>query len=68
MTTYFLSLNQKANISSVKFGVEGQPLLKVDSYLQDPQVLIDYAINKNQFTATTNFYPGIRMPLPISYL
>ena len=68
MSSSFLSLSQNANISSFKFGVESQPLLKVDSYLQNPQVLIDYAINKNDFTAAGNYYPGIRMPLPLSYI
>ena len=68
MSRNFLSLNPDAKISSIEFGVEKQPLLKVDSYLQDPQVLIDFAVNKNNFSPSNSFYPGIRMPLPISYL
>ncbi|TYK66404.1 DUF6445 family protein [Colwellia echini] len=68
MSRSFLLLNPNANISNITFGVEKQPLLKVDSYLTDPQVLIDFAINKNQFSPSNSFYPGIRMPLPISYI
>jgi len=68
MSNSFLLLNQNASISSVKFGVENQPLLKVDSYQKDPQKLIDFAVGKSEFTPSGNFYPGIRMPLPISYL
>jgi len=68
MSNSFLSLSQNAEISSCKLGIERQPLLQVDSYLSDPQVLIDYAINKNNFNVADNYYPGIRMPLPLSYL
>lgn len=68
MNNSFLSLHKKAILSSIKFGKENQPLLKVDSYMQDPKILIDYAINKNTFVSADNFYPGIRMPVPLSYL
>jgi hypothetical protein len=67
MSSSFLLLNEKAQVSNITFGLEKQPLLKVDSYLTDPQVLIDYAIKKNEFVPAGNFYPGIRMPVPISY-
>lgn len=67
MSSSFLSLNEKVDISSINIGFELQPLLKVDSFLNDPQVLLDYAVNKNQFSPAGNFYPGIRMPVPLSY-
>ena len=68
MSKNFLSLSENATISSIEFGAEKQPLLKVDSYQEDPSKLIDYASAKRSFIASGNFYPGVRMPVPNDYL
>ncbi len=49
-------------------GNERAPVLVVDNFLSDPEVLIDYAATHSEFGSVTDtFYPGVRAPIPQIY-
>lgn len=49
-------------------GEEKQPVLVVDNFLAQPEVLIDYCCENASFNAADAFYPGLRMLAPREYL
>lgn len=52
----------------VHIGNEQSPLLVVDHFLRDPQLLIDHAAEHGAFSSVTDTkYPGVRAPLPHIY-
>lgn len=59
--------NQNCEIQTYNVGAEGEPVLKADGYLADPDLLRDFAIRNNQFSKTDAYYPGIRMPIHNHY-
>lgn len=56
-----------AKIDSYRIGNEGEPLMKVESFMSGAELLKQYALERNQFTPGDNYYPGIRMPVPLIY-
>jgi len=47
---------------------ERSPVLVIDNFLSDPEVLIDFAAAHAQFESVSNaFYPGVRAPIPPIY-
>ncbi|HZF24694.1 MAG TPA: DUF6445 family protein [Steroidobacteraceae bacterium] len=63
-----LKLHAAFRPSVAHLGVERSPVLVVDNFLADPQVLIDYAAQESCFSAVADaFYPGIRAPIPQIY-
>ena len=51
-----------------RIGNEHSPVLVVDNFLSDPQVLIEYAATSAEFGSVSDaFYPGIRAPIPQIY-
>lgn len=56
-----------AKIDCYRIGNEEEPLVKVESFMSGAQFLKQYAIEQNQFTPADNYYPGIRMPVPLIY-
>ena len=51
-----------------KVGDEGHPLIVVDNLVKEPQRLLDYASAGDGFKSeSTDFYPGVRKPLPEAY-
>ena len=54
--------------TTVHIGNERAPVLVVDNFLADPQVLIDYAATDCSFgTVSDTFYPGVRSVIPQIY-
>lgn len=49
-------------------GEEQQPVLVVDNFLTQPELLIDYCCENPSFNAADAFYPGVRMLAPREYL
>lgn len=51
-----------------RIGNEHSPVLVVDNFLSDPQVLIEHAATSAEFGSVSDaFYPGIRAPIPQIY-
>lgn len=63
------SLEPSKNIQTAcrSLGQEKEPLIVVDSFLANIDALRAYAIEKNNFTDSDSYYPGIRMPVPLLY-
>lgn len=55
------------HITVHRIGREGQPLVVIDDFAADPDILRSAAI-ATVFGAATQHYPGIRAPLPERYL
>ncbi|RYY04550.1 MAG: hypothetical protein EOO53_01690 [Gammaproteobacteria bacterium] len=49
-------------------GEEKQPVLIVDNFLAQPQLLVDFCCENSSFSAVDTFYPGFRMQAPEEYL
>ena len=49
-------------------GNEKVPMLVVDSFLSDPQLLVKYCLETDIFNNADSFYPGLRMPAPELYI
>ncbi len=62
-----LDISEKFKVEKILFGNEKAPLLIIDNYLKDPDVLIDMAC-KQQFSADKGYYPGVRSPAPAEFL
>lgn len=63
-----LRLHTALRHTTVHVGTERAPVLVVDNFLSDPQVLIDYAATDGLFgTVSDTFYPGIRAVIPQIY-
>jgi len=49
-------------------GNERAPVLVIDNFLSDAQILIDYAAAHSEFESESDtFYPGVRAPIPPIY-
>ncbi len=63
-----LRLHGALKHSIAHVGNEHSPVLVVDNFLSDPEVLIDYAATHSAFESVTDaFYPGVRAPIPQIY-
>lgn len=49
-------------------GEEKQPLLIVDNFLAQPELLVDFCCANSSFSTADAFYPGLRMQAPEEYL
>lgn len=49
-------------------GNERQPVLVVDSFLSDPDTLVEFCVRNAQFNNADAFYPGMRASAPDVYL
>jgi hypothetical protein len=54
-------------IDAYTIGNEGEPLVKVESFMSGADHLKRYAVEHNDFKPADNYYPGIRMPVPLIY-
>lgn len=70
MTDYAFGLRADPPIALRHIGHEQEPLLIVDSLLEQPETLVDYAARKVAFTPFDNpdGYPGLRAPAPLNYV
>jgi hypothetical protein len=63
-----LRLHDRLRMSAVRMGTEGVPVLVVDNFLSNPEVLVDYAAEHCAFEGVTDtFYPGTRAVTPGIY-
>jgi Family of unknown function (DUF6445) len=63
-----LRLHPQFKISIIRLGAEHEPVLVVDHFLDNPQVLADYAAAQGGFSGVSDaFYPGQRAPIPAIY-
>lgn len=49
-------------------GKEKTPLIVIDNFVKEPQLLIQFCIDTNRFNKADSFYPGLRMPGPELYI
>jgi len=56
------------NYQSYLAGNEKIPVLIIDNFLSNPEILIQYCVETNSFNNADNFYPGLRMPAPELYI
>ncbi|HEY2679427.1 MAG TPA: DUF6445 family protein [Steroidobacteraceae bacterium] len=63
-----LRLHPDFRVEARQIGSERQPVLVVDHFLDNAQVLVDYAVAHGKFDGVSDaFYPGIRAPIPPIY-
>jgi hypothetical protein len=61
-----LSLNPNMAAKVYRLGQEQSPLLVVDNFLQDAELLVEHA-SQQHFVQNSPLYPGIRAPVPIDF-
>jgi len=63
-----LRVHPQIRVSTVLIGAEPSPVLVIDNFLSDPEVLIAYAADRSTFEGVSDtFYPGVRAPIPPIY-
>jgi hypothetical protein len=63
-----LRLHPDFKVEALPIGAEHQPVLVVDHFLDNAQVLVDYAAAHCEFDGVSDaFYPGMRAPIPPIY-
>ncbi|MDO3387137.1 DUF6445 family protein [Gilvimarinus sp. SDUM040013] len=61
-----LSLNPNMATSVYELGEERSPLLVVDDFLQNPDLMVEHAAQQ-KFAKYSEFFPGIRAPVPVEF-
>lgn len=61
-----LSVNPNMITSVYQLGEEKSPLLVVDNFLQDAELLVEHAAQQT-FTQNSPLYPGVRAPTPLEF-
>lgn len=67
MDQTIFKLGPDAKIECYAIGNEGEPLVKVESFMSGAAQLKQYAVERNEFKPADSYYPGIRMPVPLIY-
>jgi hypothetical protein len=63
-----LRLHPQFKVETVRVGLERSPVVVVDNFLSNPDILIDYAATHSVFDSVSDtFYPGCRAPVPPIY-
>src|SRR5882672_11009086 len=63
-----LRLHDRCKIAVARIGSEGEPAVVVDSFLENPRALVDYAAEHSAFDGVADaFYPGARAAVPPIY-
>jgi hypothetical protein len=63
-----LRMHERIQIAPSRIGDEASPVLVVDNFLQNPNILIEYAATHCAFEGVSDtFYPGSRAPIPSIY-
>jgi hypothetical protein len=68
---YDFPLQPKLDWSVSKIGTESTPVIVIDRVLQEPDALVDYAVEEVVFTDVIDErggYPGVRAPAPLNYV
>ncbi|MGA2779670.1 MAG: DUF6445 family protein [Steroidobacteraceae bacterium] len=63
-----LRLHESMRVTTAEVGRERLPVLVVDNFLGDPDILVDWAAQHGAFDGVRDaFYPGVRAPIPQIY-
>ncbi|MGC1520570.1 MAG: DUF6445 family protein [Steroidobacteraceae bacterium] len=63
-----LRLHADFNAATVCVGAEREPVIVIDNFLSDPDVLVTYCARHSVFDGVSDtFYPGSRAPIPPIY-
>jgi hypothetical protein len=63
-----LRLHAEFKAATVCVGAEREPVLVIDNFLSDPEVLVEYCARHSAFDGVSDtFYPGSRAPIPPIY-
>jgi hypothetical protein len=63
-----LRLHAEFKAVTVRVGDEREPVVVIDNFLSDPEVLVEYAARHSAFDGVSDtFYPGARAPVPPIY-
>lgn len=62
------NLHRKFSYKIEVVGEEKQPVLIVDNFLDQPELLINFCCENSSFSAVDAFYLGLRMQAPQEYL
>jgi hypothetical protein len=63
-----LRLHERFKIASLRIGSEGLPVLVIDNFLSNPELLVEYAASHGGFEGVSDaLYPGSRAPIPPIY-
>jgi hypothetical protein len=63
-----LTLHPELSYKFYAVGSEQTPILVIDNFIQDAQVLVDFCATGGGFSKVDNFYPGLRMAAPANYI
>lgn len=61
-----LHLHPDISVRRLSIGSEGAPLLVIDNVVDNPDALVDYAVN-TAFNPVGDFHPGTRAAAPLAY-
>jgi hypothetical protein len=63
-----LRLHAEFKAATVRVGAEREPVIVIDNFLSDPEVLVEYCARHSDFDGVSDtFYPGSRAPIPPIY-
>jgi Family of unknown function (DUF6445) len=63
-----LRLHPQFKITALRVGSEELPVLVIDNFLSNPDILMEYAAAHSSFDSVSDaFYPGCRAPIPPIY-
>jgi hypothetical protein len=63
-----LRLHAEFKSATVRVGAEREPVVVIDNFLSDPEVLVEYSARHAAFDGVSDtFYPGSRAPIPPIY-
>jgi len=63
-----LRLHDEFKAGTVRIGAEREPVLVIDNFLSQPQLLVEFAAEHAAFDGVSDaFYPGCRAPVPAIY-
>lgn len=68
MNTNIFQTHSGIKIEASSIGQENQPLIVVDNFIADPQLLVEYAAQNTTLNQTKDYYPGVRTNMPDAYL
>lgn len=63
-----IDIHTDIRIQVGSIGVEKQPIILVDNFVNEPEVLVDFAASKLTLRSSADYYPGIRADSPAAYM
>lgn len=63
-----LDLHEQYCVKIDQLGQEREPVVVIDNFLAEPQLLVEHAANSCEFKFGKGIYPGVRAPVPRVYM